>query len=790
MKSPQHAIIATVTLALAIGVNTAIFSLVSQVLFIELPMEDPDEVYWVWSRNNETGVDMTGASIADFLDFRERTRSFEDVAAVNQVGMILTGLEQPERITVAQVTANLSDVWGDQPVIGRSFLQGEDRAGADRVVMITHSMWRDRYGSDPGVLGQTLRLDDVEHTIVGVTSPQMETGNLGQARVWAPLEITGDGLNRAVRGMLVTGRLRPGVSFEEAVVEATAIGEALAEEHPETNRGWALDVRTTDDSIMGDEAKAIMTLLVLTVGLVLLIACANVANLVLVRGSARMREFAVRAAMGANRGRLIRQLLTENMLLALAAGALGVGLASLLIKGLVLVTRGQEVLFTIAQIDHRVLLFTLGVSAIAPLFFGLLPALGTVRSDLNDSLRDGVRAGAGRRGGRTRSALVVSQVALALSLMIVSGLLVRSVITMQGVDLGFETEGVLTMVIDLPEARYPTEDAAAFFDELEDRVLTIPAVDAVALASARPNTSFSGGIPFAKEGQEGLPIEQRPTAYSATVSGGYFSVLGIPILQGRTFDERDRSETTPVAVVSREAVTRYWPQGDVIGRRIQISGDPVADWRQIVGVVENVVGGNDLTNPDVPQMYIPASQAPRRTLVFMVRSAAEEAGLTGQVREAVLAIDAQQPIDDVRTMEAYLWDLNSTGFALISMFISFAVFALVMAGMGIYGVMSFMVAQRKQEIGLRMALGAERASVLRLVLRQGGTLLAIGTVIGVVLGVLFGRLTSGLAYMVEATDPLTLIVVPSLLAVIALLANIIPAHRATRIDPMNTLRSD
>jgi len=790
LKSPQHTIIATVTLALAIGVNTAIFSLVSQVLFIDLPMENPEELYWVWETNAESRSDVVPMSLPNFQDFRERTRSFESVGALLQSPMILSGIDQPERITVAGVTANLLDVWQDQPVLGRGFVEGEDLPGAPKVALITHSMWENRFGSDPEVLGRTIRLDDLEYTIVGVASRHMETGNLGRARVWIPLELSASGEGREFRGALVTGRLRPGVTLAEAQAEARAIGEQLAEEHPAMNAGWVMEVRTTSDSILGDQAKTIMSLLILTVGLVLLIACANVANLVLVRASSRMRELAVRSALGAGRGRLIGQLLTENVIMALMAGAIGIGLAHTLLRGMVAITRGQQVIFTNAAIDRPVLIFTLMVSLAAPLLFALLPALGAVRANLNNSLRDGDRAGSGLKGSRTRNVLVVSQVALALSLMIVSGVMVRSAIALQNIDLGIHPDGVLSMVIDLPEARYDGEATVRFFGDLEDRVHALPVVDQVALSGGRPSVSTGGGSPLAIEGRDEANPESLPTAYFEVVSNTYFHLLDIPVIQGRVFDARDAAEAGAVAVVSREAVERFWPNEDPLGRRIRAGSAATGEWREIVGVVENVAGGNDIRNLNVPQVYVPYAQSPAGSMVLYTRGMGDHAAIAAAVRSTVGAIDPGQPVDDVRSMGDYLFDLNAIGFAMITLFVVFAVFALAMAAMGIYGVMSFMVSQRRREIGLRMALGAERASVLRLILGQGGKLLAIGSVIGVGIAYLLSQLTADMVYGVEATDPVSFIGVPLALAGVALLANIIPARRATRIDPMQTLRGD
>lgn len=790
LKSPQHTLIATGTLALAIGVNTAIFSLVSQILFLELPIEDSEEVFWVWHNNPETGSDITPLSIANFQDFRDRSRSFESLAALVQSPMILTGVDRPERITVASVTANLTEVWGDEPVLGRGFVAGEDAPGGPRVAMITGSLWENRFARDPGVLGETIELDGVRHTIVGVTSPRMEAGNLGRARIWVPLEMDGSGGARGVHSALVTGRLKPGVDLATAQAEAAEIGAALADEHPVENRGWEVQVRTTSDSVLGDQIATIMILLILTVGLVMLIACANVANLVLVRGSARMRELAVRSALGAGRTRLIRQLLTENVIMALAAGGIGIGLAHLLLTALVALTRGRQVLFNMATIDERALFFTLAVSLLAPLVFGLLPAMGSVRGNLSQSLRDGARAGSGKKAGRLRNTLVVSQVALALALMIVSGVLVRSGIALQQLELGFETDGILTMVIDLPDSRYDSAEAGRFFADLEDRVAALPDIRGAALAAGRPSISVGNGTGLEVEGQFRADSGVLPTVYTDVVTEEYFDVLGIPLLAGRTFDSGDNPQTLQVALVSQEAADRFWPNGDAIGSRVRIQSGPDAPWRQIVGVVGNVAGGNDIQNLDVPQVYVPFAQSPRASMVLFARLGAAEAAVAGLVREEVWALDPQQPIDDVRTMGEYIYDLNAIGFAMVSLFMVFAFFALVMAGMGIYGVMSFMVSQRTREIGLRMALGAERSSVLGLVLGQGGRLLAIGGAIGIGIAFLLSRLSASLVFGVEPTDPVTFVGVPVVLAVLALLANLVPARRATRIDPMTALRND
>jgi predicted permease len=791
VRSRSHAVIATLTLALGIGVNTAIFSLVNQIIFLDLPMEQPDELAWVWSVNQSIASDINGLSVPDFQDLRERARSFESLAAFVQEPAVLSGLDDPERITIARTSTNLMEVWGTSPVLGRGFVAGEELAGAPAVTVITHGMWVNRFGSDPGVLGRTLRLDGVEHTIIGVADPRMETGNLGVARALVPLPVDRSGAGRDERVALVTGRLRPGVSLADARAEVASIGRDLEAEHPDANRGWSLQARSTRDSVLGDEITSIMILLSLTVVLVLLIACANVANLVLVRASGRGRELAVRSALGAGRSRLVRQLLTENTMVALAAGVIGLGLARALLAMLVRITRGRQVLFTIAEVDGRVLLFTLFVSLLAPLIFGLWPAVGATRADVSRSLREGgARTGASRRTGRVRGVLVTAQITLALSLMVVAGLISRSVIALQALDWGFRKDGLLTLVVELPETKYDGDGARQFFAELERRTAALPGVEGVALASARPQPTLSGGTRFAIESRGAAEPRDLPSAYTLLITPDWFDVLEVPIVRGRGIEAGDTEDRTPVVVINRLAAERYWPDADPIDQRIRIGGDADAPWLRVVGITEGTVAGNDIENPEAPQIFLPFAQSPAQSMVLMARTRGKPAALVDPIRREVTAIDPDQPIDDVRTMSEFIYDLNAVGYALGTLFTVFSLFALVMAAMGIYGVMSYMVSQRAREISLRMALGAERRDVLRMVLVRGGRLILVGAVLGIGLAWLLSRLIAGLIYGVSPTDPVSFLGIPAVLALIAFAANYIPAFRATRITPMSAMRQD
>jgi putative ABC transport system permease protein len=786
-----YAGVAIMTLALGIGVNTAVFSLVSQIIFLDLPMENADELAWIWTVNQETASDITPLSLPNFQDIRERSRSFQSLSAMVQRTVILSGTDQPQRITVASATSNLLDVWGARTTIGRSFLPGEDQPGASPVAILTRSTWLNDFGGDPDALGRTIRLDDVEYTIVGVAEERMEVGNLGRASVWIPIVFSSSGEGREVREAMVTGRLRDGVSLDQAREEVASIGRDLALEFPGTNRGWVMQARTTSDSILGDQIKTIMLLLVLMVGLVLLISCANVANLVLVRSSARGREFAVRAALGAGRGRVVRQLLTENVVIALSAGLVGLGLAKALLVLLVRVSRGREVLFNIAELNGSVLAFTLVVSLLAPLFFGLLPALTSTRANLSSALREGSsRAGSGRRSNRVRDLLVSGQIAVALALMVLCGLAVRSAIALQQIDLGFKSEGLMTMVVDLPETRYDDDATVQFFEELLRRAQSLSAVGGVTFASSRPQPTQSSGTPFAIEGRLDADALDLPAAFTTVIMPNYFEVLEIPMLRGRSFEGTDAEGQLKVALVNRSAAERFWPGQDPIGQRIRMGIEEQGPWLQIVGVTEGTLAGNDINNLDGPQVFLPFAQSPRRAMAVLARTRGEPSALTAPIRQEVWALDPEQPIDDARSMDEFIYDFNSVSYALISLFIVFSVFALIMASMGIYGVMSYMVSRRSTEISVRMALGAERGDVLNMVMAQGGRLVVFGGVAGMVLAYLLSRLMEGLVYGISSTDPVSFIGVPVLLAVVAIAANYVPAFRATRIDPMTAMRTE
>ena len=789
VKSPAFAVVSTLTLALAIGVNTAIFSLVSVILFADLPMQDSETVALVRGVNPELGIDQGSVSPADYLDLVERARGFESMGALTDAQWVLTGGDQPIRVSGLQITAGMLDVWRLPPILGRSFADGEDRSGAPRVAMLTHGFWQEYFDGRTDVVGESLRLDGVEHTIVGVTDPKLEFASFRTAQVVTPLILDRSDPDRASRHLFVSGRLAPGITHEMATEEAGAIGEALADEHPAVNAGWALWAAPVMESLIDDSGDTILLLLQLTVGMVILIACANVANMLLARSTARSREMGVRTALGAGRGRLVRQLLTESLVISLAAGALGVALAYALNEAMIWISAGTEVVFLMAELDGRVLGFTLLVALLCPIVFGLFPALRA--SSDGGTLREGRSPDGDRAGKRARGALVTAQVALALALMVVAGLLSRSVIALQTRPLGFDATGIVTAEVGLPEARY--EDPAArirFFDQAREAVAAVPGLEGATLTSVIPGADFGSLRAVAVEGVDHPAGRALPTATFITVSEGYFEMIGLPLVAGRGLVESDGPDAPPVAVVSREVAGRFWPDAQPLGRRFQIAG--AGPWIEVVGVVSDVRASRELDDPDAssPNVYLPHRQDARGTMYLVSRASVAADALAGPLREAIWSVDPEQPVEGIRTMVRAQYETRASSFAIVTLFVVFALFALVMAAVGIYGVMAYSVSQRSAEIGLRMALGAEAGEVRRMVLGQGARLLAAGLAIGLVAAFLLSRLLGNVVFGISSTDPVTFVGVPLALAAVALLANLVPALRATRMDPASTLRSE
>jgi len=779
-------VVSILTLALAIGVNTSIFSLVSTIIFADLPMKDSETASLVRGVNQPLGVPRGSLSVPDFMDLRERATSYEHLTAVTSDQWVVTGSDLPIRVTGYRATANILDNWRMPPVLGRGFAPGEDAVGAEPVVMLAYPFWQSRYAGE-NVLGETLRLDGTEHTIIGVMDPDIGFADFANADVWAPLRLTRTDASRNVRSLFVTGRLAPGVSQEQATQEATAIGQALAREFPDTNTNWEISSSSVMDGLINEEGKVIMLMLMITVAFVILMACANVANMLLARATARAREFAVRNALGARRGRIIRQLLTESLVISICAAILGIGFAWGLNEALIRISNGQEVVFLMAELDLRTLSFTLALSVLAPMVFGLFPAL-RASSDSGTPLNAGRGADGGRSGKRARSFLVGTQVALAVSLMVVAGLLVRSVHNLQARELGFDPEGLVAVQLDLPDDAYPTEESRRqFYQQALVAAAMVPSVSQAGLIDVIPGAQFGGLRSFDVQGRPIPEGQARPSAMVNVVTEGWSELLGLPLVSGRRLGSEDGADSPPVAVIARDLAALHWPNQDPVGSRFRMSDDE--PWIEVVGVVGDVRATTDSERPS-PNLYRPYPQVANSSTNLVVRASGDAEALSTALREVVWSVDRNQPIDRIQSFEQALYDTNASTYALLTLFASFAIFALVMAGIGIYGVMSYTVSQRRAEMGLRMALGAEVGQVERMMVWQGSKVVGLGLLAGLGGALLMSRLLEGLVYGISATDPLTYASVPAALGLVALIANYLPARNAARGEPLAALRSD
>ena len=670
--------------------------------------------------------------------------------------------------------------------LGRGFREGDDGPGADPVVVVAHGFWQRHFAADPGVIGRTMALNGTAHTIVGVMTPEMEIGNLSLVDVWTPLTLDPDA-PRDERRLQAFGRLGSGVTVEQASAEMAAIATRQQQAYPVTNDGWGARAIPLLEAMTGRNAWMVLTMLGVVVGLVLVIACANVANLMLARAVARRKELAVRAALGAGRLRLVWQLVTESVLLGVLGGTLGL----LLARGGLAVMKAvsYEPFFKQLEIDHRVLTFVAALTLLTPLLFSFLPAMHAARADLNEALNEGAgRTSGGVRGRRGRNALVVAQLSLAAALLILSTLIIRTAVAQARLDLGFDPANVLTLRIELQGPRYSgDEPVRLFYDAVLARLGRLPGV---AHASAASTLPVFGGLPqvtFAIAGRPAPTPTDRPWALKATVSPGYFAAFDIPLVRGRGFTAADGPEAPGVALVSAETARRYWHDEDPIGRGIR-PGDGTGPWLQVVGVVGDVYNRQELEEGFDPQLYVPLAQHPQRAVALAIRTTTDPAGLVAAVRSEIRAADPDQAVFDVRTMAQVFHEELASDRLIFGMFAAFAFVALLLAAAGLYGVMSYSVAQRAQEFGVRLALGARGADVVRLVVRQGLALVVVGVALGLGGGFALASATAGLLFGVGPADPLTYAGVTALLVTVALAASYVPARRATALDPVRILR--
>jgi putative ABC transport system permease protein len=787
LKNPVFTVVAVIALALGIGANTAIFSVVNTVLLRPLPYKDPDGLVMVWEDSTKHGYPRDTPTAANFIDWRDQNHVFEGMAAITYVSFNLTGTGDPERLEGRRVSAALFPLLGVEPQIGRVFTAAEDQPGSPHVVLLSNGLWQRRFGGDPSIVGKTLTLNGESYTVVGVMPAHFPS----DAQVWVPIAFTPEeAADRTTHYLTVLARLKPGVIMSQAQAEMTTIATHLQQQYPQSNTDVGAAVTPLQELLVGDIRPALMILLG-AVALVLLIACANVANLLLARAAVRQKEIAVRVALGARRWRLVRQFLTESLLLSSLGGIVGLAIAYgglFLLRAFIPenISQAREI-----SIDFRVLGFTLLVSIATGVIFGLAPAIQAARFNQIETLKEGGRdAATGSSGKRLRSVLVTAEVAISLVLLIGAGLLINSFLRLRNVDPGFRVNNLLTMKIVLSERKY--EEAArrsAFYTELVQRVEALAGVKSAAVTTNLPLFSSGNAIVIGIEGRPTPPPGQEPIIVTRVITPEYFETMGIPLLKGRQLTEQDTSNTPNAVVISETMARRYWPNEDAIGKRIATAEVRTpADWCQVVGVVKDVHEYKLSTEPK-PQMYLSHKQAnffaPED---LVVRTDVDPGSLAAAVRSAVWEIDRDQPVSNIQTMDDILADsLAQQRFSMLLLAI-FAAVAMTLAGVGIYGVMSYSVAQRTHEIGIRMALGAQTSAVLKLAVGYGMKLVIVGIVIGLIAALALTRVMSTLLFGVTATDPTTFTLISLLLIAVAALASYIPARRATRVNPITALR--
>jgi putative ABC transport system permease protein len=795
LKKPGFTVVAVLTLALGIGANTAIFSVINGVLLRSLPYTEPERLVALWETNPKLGTESRNrneVAMGNFLDWRSQNESFEQVGALYYTNVNLTGTGEPEQIQSAIVTVNLFETLGLQPVNGRSFLSEEEKPGSPRVVVVSHELWQRRFGSDPNLVGKTFTLNGNPSTVVGIMPPgfELQFPTNRQVEMWLPMRIDTANADRKAHYLYVLGRLKKEASLEQAQSEMTAIAARLQQKYPDTNAEKGANVIALQSQLIGD-VRSYLYVLFAAVGFVLLIACANVANLLLVRVSARHKEIAIRQALGASRGRLIRQLLTEALALSFIGGLLGLLLARWGIDLLVALTPSDVPRLGEIRMHTAVFGWTFAVSLLAGVLFGLAPALQASKPDLNESLKESSgRSTGGVQRNRIRSLLVISEVALALVLLIGAGLMIKSFMRLQQVKPGFEPDGLLTMSLSLPRQKYnESQKANLFFDQLFERIKTVPGVEAVGGTDPLPLSNSNATTGFVVEGGPLLPMADRPEVGERAVTPGYFETMRIPVLKGRSFTEQDRSNT-PLSVIVNEALARrYWPDEEVIGKRLGFNESDKQDWYEIVGIVGNVKHDRLAAEPK-PELFFAYRQYPKNFMSLVVRASSDPANLSAALREQVLAVDPDQPVFDIKTMNERMSKSMAQNRFVMLLLTIFSALALILAAVGIYGVMSYAVTQRTHEIGIRLALGAQTGDVLKMVVGQGLALTLAGVAAGVVGAVALTRLMSSLLFEVSATDWLTFMLVALLLTGVALAACFVPARRATRVDPMVALRHE
>ncbi|MGA9770147.1 MAG: ABC transporter permease [Blastocatellia bacterium] len=788
LKSPAFTLVAVAALALGIGANTAIFSVINAVLLRPLPYEEVDRILTVWENDTKTGEKEDGASPANFLDWRDQNQVFAQLATAEPFGHTLTGSNEPERFRSWLVSEGFFDILKVAPLYGRTFLPEEHQAGNERVVIMGEALWRQRFGADPGLVGQSLMLNGQPHTVVGIMprSVEIPSGRM----MWSPLVFRDSYKQyRSSAYFKVIGRLKAGVTSQQAQQEMTAIQSRLAEQYPQDNKEKGVVVVPLTEQIRAQSRPALLLLLG-AAGFVLLIACANVANLLLARGAERQKEFAIRAALGAVRARLIRQLITESVFLSLMGGLSGALLAR---WGVDLVMafspgnlpRGAEIGF-----DGRVLFFAIGMSALTALVFGLAPAIQFSKPDLQHTLKEGGRAAADSSARhRLRNALVVSEIALSLVLLVGAGLLIRSFTRLLQVDPGFAADNAVSLEVHVWGPARTGQQRAAFFEQTIDRISALPGVQAAGAVSALPfhdNSIVITGT-FTIEDQPQPPPGTEPSAYLTAATSDYFTAMSIPLRRGRFFTRFDRAGAPPVVLIGETLARRYWPNEDPVGKKIKLGFFGETATREIIGIVGDA-RHKGLDSDPRAEIFLPHLQEPYGSMTYIVRTTGDPSLLLQAVKGEIWAVNKNLPFSSVATIEELVSrSLGERRFNLLLLG-SFAAIALALASLGIYGLISFSTSRRTHEIGVRMALGAQTSDILRMILKEGMMLTVAGVGLGLAASMALTRLLSSFLFGVSSTDPLVYTGVSLLLAAVALLACYIPARRAMKIDPGVALR--
>jgi len=790
LKSPGFTAVALAALALGIGANSAIFTLVNAVLIRPLPYREPDRLALVFQTNQAQGWKRSGVSGPNYMDMKEQTRTFADMALFEPGSGTLTGLGEPEQFPGMRVTANFMTMLGARAHLGRLFTEADAKAGRFNVAVMTYGFWKRRLGGDPAVIGRKFQVDGLSYELIGILSPDF----------WLP--IASDGFvpwtdewlrrtNRSAYSFGVIGRLKPGATIEQADGEMNTVMQRIAEKEP-SQAGWGASVVPFRETLVEYIRPALLVLLG-AVGFVLLIACTNVANLMLARGAGRRKEIAIRAAMGAGRLRLMRQMITESTLLGLAGGGLGLLLAvwgtqlltAVLPQTVPMPETTVQVALRSVAVDKTVVLFTLGISLLTGVAFGVLPALALSRTGPAEALKEGGRASSLSGHSSLRNALVVAEVALALVLLTGASLMIRSVVRMQRANPGFRPDHLLTLEMELPtDSKYQgPREWAAIYERFLRSVRETPGLESAALTRAVPLGSEEERTFFEVEGRAPASANERLGADFRQVSANYLATIGIPILRGRSFSDFDHADAPPVAIIDSGLAHHYWPGQNPIGRHIRLRGRTF----EVVGIAGQVHAGGVDKQPQ-PTIYVPYQQMPFFRMSFVVRTAADTASTVRAVKEAVWKVDKNQPVYNVKTMDELMADSASAPRLTLVLLGAFAGLALLLAAIGIYGVMSCTVNQRKHELGIRAALGADAGQVLRLVVGGAMALALAGVVIGTAAALALTRVLESLLYGVSATDPGTFAAVAALVALVALLASYIPARRAMRIPPVEALR--